>query len=257
MTESARRERVVLGGTTVDLLNTDELMAAVSRAVAADLPRPLAIASANIDHIHHFSAPRDLDRSASEVEWLVLLDGVPLVRRASRLSGRAEAKLSGSDILPRVVEFAERVGATVGFLGGMPAMHERLSLALADQHPTLKVVGQWSPSRDIVDDLGASAALADEIRVAGPEILVVGLGKPRQERWIAQHGAATGARVILAFGAAADFLAGTVGRAPEWVAAMGAEWAYRLLREPRRLARRYLVQGPPAWWKLRTKSYLP
>ncbi|WP_144120321.1 WecB/TagA/CpsF family glycosyltransferase [Catellatospora sichuanensis] len=258
MNDSVHRERVVLGGITVDLLSDDGLMTAVRDALeSGDRGRTLAIASANIDHIHHFAGSGDLHGSTPDVDWLVLLDGVPLVRKASRLTGRDEAKLSGSDLLPRMVELAEQAGATLGFLGGTPAMHGRLGLALAERHPTLKVVGQWTPSREVVNDPVGSSALAGEIRQAGPEILVVGLGKPRQERWIARHGAATGARVVLAFGAAADFLAGTVDRAPDWVVAMGAEWAFRLVREPRRLARRYLVQGPPAWWKLRTRSYLP
>ena len=64
----------------------------------------------------------------------------------------------------------------------------------------------------------------------------------------------SGARVLLAFGAAADFLAGEVSRAPRWVQRAGAEWLYRLVKEPRRLGRRYCVQGPPAMWRLRTAS---
>ncbi|CQD09129.1 teichoic acid biosynthesis protein [Mycolicibacterium conceptionense] len=82
-------------------------------------------------------------------------------------------------------------------------------------------------------------------------VLIVGLGKPRQELWIDRHGAATGAAVLAAFGAAADFLAGVVNRAPERYRRHGMEWMYRLNQEPRRLARRYLVQGPPAFAQLR------
>jgi N-acetylglucosaminyldiphosphoundecaprenol N-acetyl-beta-D-mannosaminyltransferase len=78
-------------------------------------------------------------------------------------------------------------------------------------------------------------------------ILVVCLGKPRQEEWIAEHGYASGAKVCLAFGAAVDFLAGRVSRAPQWMANYGFEWAWGLVREPRRLDRRYLLQGPKAY----------
>ena len=93
--------------------------------------------------------------------------------------------------------------------------------------------------------------VAAEVAAAGVDVLVVGLGKPRQELWIDRHGAATGARVLLAFGAAADFLAGSVRRAPKFMQDNGIEWLYRLGVEPRRLARRYLVQGPPALLALR------
>lgn len=82
----------------------------------------------------------------------------------------------------------------------------------------------------------------------------MGLGKPRQELWIARHGAATGARVLLAFGAVLDFQAGRVPRSPEWIARSGLEWAWRLGREPRRLAARYLVDGPPAYRELRRRG---
>lgn len=101
---------------------------------------------------------------------------------------------------------------------------------------------------------GASCKLADEIRQAAPDVLVVGLGKPRQELWIAEYGHLTGAKVLLAFGAVVDFLAGHVRRAPLWASSHGLEWAWRLMLEPRRLARRYLVEGPEAYVKLRTAS---
>ena len=80
------------------------------------------------------------------------------------------------------------------------------------------------------------------------------LSKPLQEEWIARFGPATGARVLLAFGAVIDFLAGRVRRAPERVAEAGAEWAWRLMLEPRRLGRRYLIQGPPALLQLKRRA---
>ncbi len=89
-------------------------------------------------------------------------------------------------------------------------------------------------------------------------VLVVCLGKPRQEHWIEQYGPLTGAQVLLAFGAVVDFLSGRIRRAPRWVADHGFEWAWRLGLEPRRLARRYLVRGPVEYLALRrTPTTLP
>ena len=102
----------------------------------------------------------------------------------------------------------------------------------------------WSPDRNELDT--DSAAIAEAIRAAGTDILVVSLGKPRQEKWVTEFGRATRARLLLPFGASVDFLAGTRRRAPDWMQRFGLEWLYRLSREPRRLARRYLIQGPPA-----------
>ena len=112
--------------------------------------------------------------------------------------------------------------------------------------------------------LGAGSIRADgpsrirtnrgEINDAGVDILVVGLGKPLQENWINRHGSQTGAQVLLAFGAVVDFLAGRIRRAPEPIVQAGAEWAWRLMLEPRRLGRRYLIDGPPALVRLRRKA---
>jgi hypothetical protein len=94
--------------------------------------------------------------------------------------------------------------------------------------------------------------LAEKVAAADIDLLVVALGKPRQERFLAEYGLLTGARVAVAFGAAIDFLAGDVQRAPERVRHAGLEWLWRLVQEPRRLAHRYLVAGPPgalALWR--------
>jgi exopolysaccharide biosynthesis WecB/TagA/CpsF family protein len=129
-----------------------------------------------------------------------------------------------------------------------------VATALTNLLPSLKVNGYWAPSRaDLLDPVRAQG-LARGVRAAGVDLLVVGLGKPRQEAWIQRYALQSGARVLLAFGAATDFLAGTVARAPEWARNAGVEWLYRFTREPRRLARRYWVQGPPALWHLRTAS---
>jgi exopolysaccharide biosynthesis WecB/TagA/CpsF family protein len=136
-------------------------------------------------------------------------------------------------------------------------MHERLTTVLSQTQPDLKVAGMWAPTRAELADPATAATLVGTVRAAGVDLLVVGLGKPRQERWIQRHAADSGARVLLAFGAAADFLAGEVSRAPGWMQRSGTEWLYRLVKEPRRLGRRYCVQGPPAMWRLWTASGIP
>jgi exopolysaccharide biosynthesis WecB/TagA/CpsF family protein len=121
---------------------------------------------------------------------------------------------------------------------------------LTEDFPTLRVGGYWSPSRSELANSDENAALIEQIRATGIDLLVVGLGKPRQEVWIDAYAELTGARVLLAFGASADFLAGQVTRAPQWLRDHGLEWCYRLAQEPRRLGKRYLVQGPRAMTRL-------
>jgi exopolysaccharide biosynthesis WecB/TagA/CpsF family protein len=240
---------VTLGGQRVDLLQHDQLASAVETALDGDRP-PLLLASANLDHVYRFDADGDLFDTSDAGQWLVLLDGMPLVWACNRVTGQRWDKLAGSDLLPDLLTLAERRGERVGFLGGSEDLRAPLAAALRRGWPSLHVSGHWTPEREVVQDAAASDAVAREVRAAGTDILVVGLGKPRQEEWMAAHAATTGARVIGAFGASAEFVAGTQRRAPRAVARVGAEWLYRLVREPRRLARRYLAEGPRALAKV-------
>jgi exopolysaccharide biosynthesis WecB/TagA/CpsF family protein len=259
VTDPARPDRMLLGGAVVHLRDSGEVETAIrDRLGSQRTTRPLALASANLDHIHHFGTRRSglvrPETHHDDLEWWVLLDGVPLVRQANRITGRTWPQLAGSDLLPRVLDIADSAEATVGFLGGSSDTHRILGEVLSQRSPGLKVTGWWSPPRAELTDPAGAAALAGAVAAAKVDLLVVGLGKPRQELWIKNHGAASGARVLVAFGAAIDFLAGTATRAPAWMRRAGSEWAYRFAREPRRLARRYFVQGPSAMWRLWTDS---
>lgn len=250
---------VVLGGVLVHLYQRAEALRRVADRLRAPRDRPLALASANLDHLHHFGAGRPhaklLDSTTATVEWLVLLDGMPLVWTADRLTGGGWPQLAGSDILPDMLSIAQRDGRSVGFFGGSPETHTNLQSTLASRYPDLRIAGWWSPRRTELADGDRCRALAAEVQAAGVDLLVVSLGKPRQEAWSSEFGAATGAAVILTFGAAADFMAGTAQRAPAWTTRVGLEWAYRLALEPRRLSRRYLLQGPLAMLALLTRSH--
>lgn len=250
--------RVTLGGAEVDLLRKDEVLDAVLATLREQERSPLYIASANLDHLHHFGLDSGLegtfDSGRGGAEWLVLLDGMPLVWAANRLTGRPWEQLAGSDLLPDLLLTAGRARARVGFLGGTPQQHRLLATTVAERYSSVEIAGLWAPPRSTIDDPEASAALAGEIADADVDLLVVGLGKPRQELWLLRHGAKTGARAAVAFGAAADFLAGTAIRAPERLRRSGLEWLHRLAHEPRRLARRYLLQGPASAIRLLTQS---
>lgn len=278
--------RVLLGGTPVDLFERPDAVATIVGHAAANAPWPVGVMSANLDHIHHFGyhgqsslvpfvwahphagepAPaRTTDPghaattaapAAPPVRWLNLLDGAPLVRHAAYLTGHPWPRLAGSDLIDPILDAAELRGLSIGFLGGRPEVLGRLSSRLTAERPALAVAGYWSPERGELVDADRCRAWARTVRAARVDILVVGLGKPRQERWIVRYGALTGASVLLAFGAVVDFLAGVVRRAPEVVRDHGMEWAWRLALEPRRLARRYLLDGPPAYEVLARRSFV-
>lgn len=235
----------------------DPLLEHLRESVVAETPElepAVAIGSINLDHLHHFGEGRiELQNEPDEngVDWIMLADGAPIAGQASRVTNLAWPRLTGADLLPDILAMAEEEDLTVGFLGGTPESHADLRPVLAERYPALKPAHFWAPPKDVVDSVDGSQGLAAEIRAAGVDVLNVSLGKPRQEVWIHTYGEATGARLLLAFGASADFLAGKVSRAPGWVQENGLEWAYRLSQEPSRLAKRYLLQGPPAWMKWR------
>ena len=261
--KTASETQIVLGGALVDLLDMQETLDRISARLTDQAAAPLAVISVNLDHVHHFGtgsklagmlAPSVRGQTAEAVEWLNLIDGAPLAAHARRLTNQAWPRLAGSDLIEPILQRAELAGVRVGFLGGSEETHDQLRSKFARAWPTLQVAGYWAPTREVISNLESSAELAAEIKEAAIDLLVVGLGKPRQEVWIAQHGMQTGATVLLAFGAVVDFLAGRIQRAPRWFTNHGLEWAWRLALEPKRLASRYLLDGPAAYLQVRRTS---
>ncbi|NUT70603.1 WecB/TagA/CpsF family glycosyltransferase [Pseudarthrobacter sp. C4D7] len=251
--------KVNLGGVAVDLMGRDEAVASIMQRAVSGGPKPLGVLSANLDHLNHFGAggrwENTLDIAA--VEWMTLLDGAPLVAKAAELTGQRWPRLAGSDLIGQILDTAAVRGLSVGFLGGSEEAQRMAADRLGTEKPLLRVAGWWAPARHVLTDPRASRRLCREISAAGADILLVCMGKPRQELWIAEYGHLTGAKVLLAFGAVVDFLAGNVRRAPAQVSSMGLEWAWRLAIEPRRLARRYLLEGPESYLRLRRHSATP
>ncbi|MBW0014557.1 WecB/TagA/CpsF family glycosyltransferase [Mycobacterium sp.] len=234
--------RMAISGNVVERREFDEVVAIIAARLQSASHVGLAVGSVNLDHLYHFrkigAAP------AGPLEWLLLADGMPIAWRGALLTGRPWPRVTGADLLPAVLGLAERTGRRVGFFGGTAETHHLLAEVLRRRHPALEISGMWAPDVDSVASCSESSAA--KIRAARTDILVVSLGKPRQEHWVDQYGPATGAKIFLAFGGAIDFVAGRTRRAPDWVQKAGLEWLYRLIKEPRRLARRYLLQGPIA-----------
>lgn len=228
----------------------DQMILALSGGVA------LVIASANLDHLHHFaSGALDLpeDQTVEGVRWLTLLDGVPLARAVERAARRPVELHTGSELLPEALRLGEAVGSRVVLVGGGPVLRGEWPGALAERYPGLVDAGTREVDWAWLDQPGSGAELADWVASRRADIVVVSLGKPRQELWIREHAVRTGARLLLAVGSAPEYVAGTAPRAPAWARRHGLEWAVRLVREPRRLWRRYLVDDARVWFRLRRR----
>lgn len=245
----AADSRVASHDVVVERWEREPLLERVADHLGASEPSTaVAIGSVNLDHFTHFGRGRihlPNDPQVTGVDWVMLADGAPVAYRATMATGRQWPRLTGADLLPDLLRCTRDKGRSVGFLGGTSQVHDSLREVIDTDFEGLDAQF-WSPGREEIDSAAGSARIAAEIRERGIDVLTVALGKPRQELWIQRYGRLTGARVLLAFGASTDFLAGKVERAPRWMQDHGLEWAYRLRQEPRRLARRYLVEGPPA-----------
>lgn len=173
---------------------------------------------------------------------LVTPDGMPLVWMLRRLGFPEQERVAGPDLTLRICEAASQEGVPVGFYGGTPEVLESLVTNLKRKYPTLKIAYAYSPPfRPLTPE--EDTQVVEEINSSGTRILFVGLGCPKQERWMAAHKGRVQA-VMIGVGAAFDFHAGRLPQAPAWMQRAGLEWLFRLLTEPRRLWRRYARHNP-------------
>jgi N-acetylglucosaminyldiphosphoundecaprenol N-acetyl-beta-D-mannosaminyltransferase len=176
-----------------------------------------------------------------EAADLVTPDGMPLVWGLRLLGVPGASRVYGPDLTPLVCQEAARRGIPVGFYGGQDDVLDDLAEALAGRFPGLRIVYRWSPPfRALTAE--EEARVRDDLRRSGARVLFVGLGTPKQERWMADHKDLP--LVMLGVGAAFDFLSGRKRQAPPALQRLGLEWLYRLVHEPRRLWRRYLYRNP-------------
>lgn len=173
---------------------------------------------------------------------LAVPDGMPLVW-VGKGGGKTVERVYGPDLMLEVCRQGVASGRRHFLYGGTPAVLEQLEKKLSAQFPGIVICGRHSPpfSDLSVDEKKEIAGL---INAAKPDIVWVGLGAPKQVRWIGEFRAALDAPVLAGVGAAFDFHAGTLRQAPRWMMRCGLEWLFRLLMEPRRLWRRYLLGNP-------------
>lgn len=168
---------------------------------------------------------------------MALPDGAPVAWAMRRQGFDKQQRINGPDLMWRYLAIAERIGQTVYFYGSTEATLDKLRTRLAQQFPNLRIAGTLSPAfRELTAE--EDQAHVDAINQSGAHVVFVGLGCPKQEAWMAQHRGRIQA-VMIGVGAAFDYHAGTIKRAPSWMQKAGLEWLHRLASEPRRLAKRY------------------
>lgn len=182
-------------------------------------------------------------RDALDHADVVSPDGMPLMV-VGRLLRRAKvSKTSGPDFLEAFCAATATTGTRHFFVGGGPGVADSLGQRLAGRYPGLVVAGSYSPPRFPLNE-AQNDEMIGVIAAASPDVLWVGLGAPKQEIWMAQNRHRLNDLTMLGVGAAFDFSAGRVRRAPKWMQKSGLEWAYRVSQEPGRLLGRYASTVP-------------
>jgi N-acetylglucosaminyldiphosphoundecaprenol N-acetyl-beta-D-mannosaminyltransferase len=179
---------------------------------------------------------------------MVTPDGMPLVWLAKRQDPHV-TRVYGPDLMLAEFQRSTASGHRHFLYGGGPDVSARLAVKMRDRFPGLSVVGTLEPPFAPLDQL-ASPQTASAINATGADVVWVGISSPKQERWMALMRPLLHAPVLIGVGAAFDFHSGTVRQAPPWMQRSGLEWMFRLITEPRRLWRRYLINNPWFLWAL-------
>jgi exopolysaccharide biosynthesis WecB/TagA/CpsF family protein len=234
----ARGMRVL--NTWVDAMSGQEVLAALSER-PTDRARHLCYVNA---HSLNLAYRDEAYQGALSRAHLVLNDGIGL-ELAARMRGRGfPENLNGSDFTLRLLSLAAEKGWRVYLYGGQPGVAATARERLCETIDGLKIVGV----RDGYSELTEQEIVAG-IRFARADLVIVALGQPQQELWLDRNLSATGCHLGVGVGAFLDFVSGRVVRAPRWMNRLGIEWLFRLVQEPGRLWRRYIVGNPLFLWR--------
>lgn len=200
--------------------------------------------TANLDFLRRFTKEPAMRALYAKADVLVA-DGMPLVWASWLLGEPLPERVAGSALIYRFAERAAAEGRSIYFLGGEPGAGEAAAQVLTERHPALKIAGASAPRVSAEPSEFEIASAVAELRRKKPDLLLVGLGSPKQEKLILALRAHFPHMWMVGVGISFSFVAGHVLRAPPWMRKSGLEWIHRLSQEPSRLARRYLIEDLP------------
>lgn len=241
------RRRVCILGVEIDSLTMDNALKAFESLILRG--SPAIVYSVNVDICMKIQQDPELRGMFGEAD-LVLVDGTHLMWAARILGSPLAGRVSGSDLVPTFCALAAMKGYRIYFLGAAPGIAERAKQFLQGKYPDLRIVGTYAPPIGFDTDDYETAKVVDLVRAADPDVLFAAFGAPKQEKWLFRNRDALRVPVSMGVGSSLDYLAGRLRRAPRWMQVLGLEWAYRLVQEPGRLWRRYLISDPPFFYYL-------
>lgn len=240
-------ERVEVLGVGVDPMTVEKLHEEIGREIRAG--GHALVLNANVHCLNLAYTDPGL-RSFLNGAEVVFCDGAGVMLAARLLGRRIPGRITYADWAWRLAYYAATEGFTLYFLGARPGVAEKAAEKLKERYPDLKVSGIHHGYFDRSAGSPENEAVIEKINAAAPDILLVGFGMPVQERWLMENWDRIDARVALTGGAVFDYISGELRRGPPVLTENGFEWLARLLVEPRRLWRRYVVGNPVFLWRV-------
>lgn len=232
-------ETLTLFNMPINNIDLAELLDAIEKHIEAG--EHGYVVTPNVDHAVEFDGNEDF-RQAYQDAAFVLADGVPILW-AGRLFGKPiKEKISGSDLIYWLSEFAADKGYSIFLLGAQEGVADAAAGVLVEKYPGLKIAGTHSPPLGFERSEETNSTVVDLVRESGADICFTAFGAPKQDLWNWRYHRQTGAKLCLGVGASFDFVAGRVRRAPVWMQRAGLEWTWRIMQEPVRMGKRYLIR---------------
>lgn len=257
------RKLLIILGVPIDDLTMSEALDRLEQFIAVGRKSGTShqIATVNADFVVNALHDPELRYILQQAD-MTTADGTPLVLGARLLGVPLAGRVTGADLVPALAERAAQKGYSLFLLGARPGVAAQAGKILQERNPGLKIAGIVSPPNTSVLDM--DPAIVEELKAARPDILLVAFGNPKQEKWISMYARQLNIPVCIGIGGTLDMIAGVTRRAPAWVQNAGFEWLYRLMQEPRRLWKRYVLDlfyfgtfFVRQWWAMRQDRSRP
>ncbi len=236
------KDRVTLDRLSIDRLEERQVIELLLDSLASGLGGWMV--TVNLDILRQVHCSAEIQRLVEQAD-LRVADGMPLLWAAPIQGTPLPERVCGSNLIHSLPAAAAAAGRSVYFLGGDPGTAEAAAEALKARHPSLRVAGCLCPKFGFEQDPEELRRIEHALREAKPDLVLVALGFPKQERLIERMRSCAPQAWWIGVGISFSFASGRVKRAPRWVQAIGFEWLHRTLQEPRRLFKRYFVHDIP------------
>jgi N-acetylglucosaminyldiphosphoundecaprenol N-acetyl-beta-D-mannosaminyltransferase len=227
-------EWVQVLGCPITKLSLGEFVDLIEQYISSHKPHYVAVV--NVAKLVKMRADRELKQSILAAD-LIGADGVPLIWASQLLGNPLPGRVNGTDLMYKLLERADEKGYRIFFLGAKEQVLGRVLDVVRKAYPGVRIAGSHHGYFTAAEEL----TIVEKIRAAQADILFIAFGTPQKELWVKRYLSAMGVPIVHGVGGSFDVLAGVIPRAPLWMQRNGLEWLFRLLQEPRRMWRRYLV----------------